>query len=131
MKQTILPSVFLLFALIGCSSETTVDTTVDKEPAFEKVETKTIPKTQSKSAKAVSFDDLGDAWPLTVQQGILKCRAGSLALFVAPDGKEYALNGTANSKGYPRINPIWADNAKIPGTKKNIGVLIILALELC
>jgi hypothetical protein len=53
---------------------------------------------------------MGERWPLTVAEGkIYKAEASnerSNVIFVAPDGTEYALNGTALSAGYRDIHGI-------------------------
>lgn len=53
------------------------------------------------------FVERGLSWPLTVDAGRLGCRARAV-WFKAPDGREYAVNGMAASKGYDRIDPILA-----------------------
>ncbi len=70
--------------------------------------------------------------PLTVDHGRLECEAPSRAIFVDPDGNRWALNGTAIMGGYPRIDPIWADDpdADDPALKKYM-VLLDDAMALC
>jgi len=70
-------------------------------------------------------------WMLTVDSGELLCEAPNTVIFIAPDGTKYAVNGTAKSRGYTDIQPIWKDNPQIPGTKVNIGSLIDEGLKLC
>lgn len=101
MKSLPISSLFATLLLVGCSSE-----------------------------KDVSSADFGDAWPLTVESGAVKCVSPNAAVFIH-EGKEYQLNGAASSKGYRKINRIWADNPQIPGTKKDIGPLLKAALDLC
>jgi hypothetical protein len=50
--------------------------------------------------------DLGDAWPLTVDRGVLRCEVGSHVVFRTMDGTDYAVNGSA--KGTRRFQPIEA-----------------------
>jgi hypothetical protein len=56
---------------------------------------------------ALAFEcQFGDEWPLSVDHGVLTCRQKSgsinaIVTFVAPDGKEYALNGLAVSTSFP------------------------------
>lgn len=76
---------------------------------------------------AVSADGFGRAWPFTVDEGVLSCESlgpASAVTFMAPDGTEYGVNGTALSKGYPRINPIQRRGA-------DIGPIIDRGLSLC
>ena len=58
----------------------------------------------------VSAEELGDSWPLTVPNGYIYKREASHGrsevVFVAPDGREYGLNGTALSAGYSDIHHI-------------------------
>jgi len=52
--------------------------------------------------------------------------------FIAPDGKEYALNGTASGSGYfLPINGIQQADPTNPPAKKSIGTLISEGLKLC
>lgn len=84
----------------------------------------------------VSRSQYGAEWPLTVSSGELRCDgAGGVgdAVFIAPNGTEYALNGLALESGYASIDPIWRYE---PGLKKydlrvNIGPLVEDALALC
>lgn len=78
----------------------------------------------------VSADDYGDDWPLTVSSGTLDCQREAVTF--TTQGTTYAVNGMAESHDLGvDIEPIWADNPEIPGTKKNIGPLIDDGLELC
>jgi hypothetical protein len=83
-----------------------------------------------RNSVAVKRSDFGDDWPLTVEQGTLRCEGDAVTF---NDGETvYAVNGTAKTrKSGVDIDPIWADNPDIPGTKRNIGVLIDRGLELC
>lgn len=78
----------------------------------------------------VTRESMGDSWPLTVDQAHVECLDGRLAV-VHANGMTYALNGTAKSRGYPAVDPIWRANPSIPGTKINIGPLIDIALKQC
>jgi len=82
----------------------------------------------------VTSSGLGAAWPLTSPSARLECDPQSKGIPVAValvDGRRYALNGLAKHHGYPGIEPVWAHNPSIPGTRKNIGPLIERALKLC
>ncbi len=92
------------------------------------------PEPEARPRGYVSRGELGEAWPLTTTKGVLACDGsdGFGAATIATGGKVYALNGIA--KGWDAgldIDPIWADNPAIAGTKKDIGVLIDRALRLC
>jgi tetratricopeptide (TPR) repeat protein len=90
-------------------------------------------------AQRVVRADLGDRWPLTIAAGTVICSSQGtrqIATFL-PDGssREYALNGTADSMGWPTIRPIWADDDRPgfrgQGIKKSIGPLVSAALAVC
>ncbi len=68
-------------------------------------------------------------WPLTVNAATLGCDR-PFAAYVEVEDRRYDLNGPGITK-YGRTQPVWADNPDIPGTKKNIGVLLDPALALC
>lgn len=62
--------------------------------------------------------DFGEKWPLVVDEGTVTCRAPKAAIFRAPDGKEYALNGIAGNLGYASLRPIQATNAVLSRVAK-------------
>ena len=80
----------------------------------------------------VSRNGLVDPWPLTVDEGTVRCENGSVGLpiFVGPDGTEYGLTGQAVAEGYADIDSIWADDADT-GFKVNLGSLTAVARALC
>lgn len=78
----------------------------------------------------VSRAMLGDDWPLTVEEGQLRCIEQAVTIVV--DGTAYALNGVALQRDTSRdITPIWADNPTVEGLKKDLGPLIERGLALC
>lgn len=78
----------------------------------------------------VSRAMLGDAWPLTVEEGVLACAANAVTF--SSGGTIYALNGTAKQRSAGAdIAPIWADNPAVKGLKQDIGPLITRGLALC
>jgi hypothetical protein len=91
----------------------------------------------------ISKENFGNSWPFTVSQGELSC-SGNSVTFKA-NGKTYAVNGTAKSRGYAPINEIWKDDEKMikilkesfpgedigPPPKINIGPIIDKGLSLC
>lgn len=83
-----------------------------------------------RTIRKVSRDDLGDKWPLTCESGHVGLELDTIAVFKQKGGKTYALNGMARTRGYPDIEPIWADNPKLEGFKVNIRPLIKMALAL-
>lgn len=82
------------------------------------------------NAMRVSPGDISGDWPLTVDEGTLRCEGAGAVVFTTSDGREYAVNGMASGQGYAEIDPIWR-NAPGPAPKVNIGPLIELGLELC
>lgn len=83
--------------------------------------------------------DYGDAWPLTVEYGVVECqnrtiggRELQVVTFVDPNRRTWAVNGTAQSHtDYPVIDPIWADDPDLEGAKINISPIIDAGLDLC
>jgi hypothetical protein len=93
--------------------------------------------TASAAQKAVKESDFGDKWPLTVSEGVVRCYNDHKLQVVTfeTSGQVYAVNGTAMSKGLPRIHEIWRPDprpefAKM-GLRVNIGPILDLGLELC
>ena len=66
----------------------------------------------SNNERIISESEYGNDWPFTVRQGRLKC-TDSAVTFEA-DGTTYAVNGTAQSRGYPRIDSIWKHGVTTP-----------------
>jgi hypothetical protein len=81
------------------------------------------------TSQQISRENLAYLWPLTVEHGTIECRAGEQAVFVAPDGKTYALNDTAKADGAADIAPIQATGAD--HSTISLGALRGKALELC
>lgn len=82
----------------------------------------------------VSREMLGDEWPLTVEEGTLRCDGPAVAgaIFFEAEGRWYPVNGIARGRSEGvEIDVIWADDPEIPGAKKHIGVLIERGLALC
>lgn len=83
----------------------------------------------------VSQSTFPEPWPLSVDQGTLRCMPGNSVVFVADDGTIYALNGLARGRAereeWREVDEIWVDNPNLPGTKISIGPLIDLGLDLC
>jgi hypothetical protein len=61
-------------------------------------------------SRSVSRAEFGDRWPLTVDSGTLRYEPGHAVVFRAPDGTDYAVNGSAHGGRYRDIGAIWADN---------------------
>jgi hypothetical protein len=75
-------------------------------------------------------------WPLTVSEGVVRCEgsAGSgSVIFRAPDGTDYAVNGTAKTvkQDLPEIEEIWKKDPDVPGARINISPVSDRGLELC
>ena len=78
---------------------------------------------------AVDASCFDEAWPLTVESGILYCDADAVTFASSEDAVGYAVNGMASTRGAPEIDIIWADAGD--GLKVNISPLISLGLGLC
>lgn len=79
------------------------------------------------------FEDFNEQWPLTVDEGTLRCRGAGSVTFEA-DGVEYAVNGFANGQHiWPDVDAIWASDPAFSdvGGKVNITSLIQRGLKLC
>jgi hypothetical protein len=83
--------------------------------------------------------DIGEDWPLTVPYVIVSCtertlggRLLQLVTLTAPDGAEYAVNGTARDlTDLPDIEHIWAPNPDIEGLRIDISPVIDVGLARC
>jgi hypothetical protein len=61
----------------------------------------------------ISASEVGDKWPLSVTEGILGCTvyanlpvATKVVTFKTMEGRTYALNGVAITRGFTRIDPL-------------------------
>lgn len=82
-----------------------------------------IERRGNEARQAVARADLGSDWPLTVNGGVLVCEpvGQAQAITIEHAGKRYAINGIASGhaqrRGWVAVQPIWADNLAIAGTK--------------
>jgi hypothetical protein len=84
-------------------------------------------------SKVVGRAIMKDDWPLTADNGLLRCKGsgGVGQVTIEVDGRKYAVNGSAKGdKSNAAIDPIWA-NDTTPGLKINISPLIQEGLRLC
>jgi|GEM_PF-3471750 len=88
----------------------------------------------AENSRTVTSTEFQDDWMLTVDSGTLVCEPPAGIVFIAPDGTEYAVNGTATGMGYADIQPIWKADPSVPaelGLKISIDPLITAGMELC
>lgn len=80
--------------------------------------------------KLISPSDFPNGeWPFTVSAGRVSCDGG--AIVFEANGTKYAVNGTAEGRGFANIDPIWKPDPKLPGTKISIGSVIVEGQKLC
>lgn len=86
-------------------------------------------------SKDIHRDQFGDAWPFTIEAGKVRCTQVSSVIFVTPERKGYALNGSAKADGiYRDVREIWRDNpnaGKYGAQKMDLSPIITLGLSLC
>ncbi len=76
----------------------------------------------------VIASEFGDSWPFTVSKGVILNT--DYSVIFRYENTEYGLNGFSTSRGYEKVDKIWADNPSIPGTKISIGSMINIGLNL-
>lgn len=109
-----LAGLFAVVALAGCGGDTGSD-----------------PAAAASNEALMSADELGDDWPLTVDEGIVRCEGAGEVYFEAA-GKTYAVNGMAiGMSDLPEIDPIWADDPEREGLKISVHPIIDRGLSLC
>lgn len=103
--------------------------TATPEPTLPPVD---VPDDLKNAEGLLTRDDFGKDWPLTVNYVVVRCDSQSV-IATAPDGKDYAVNGTAQSHhpDLPEIDGIWADDPDVDGLKIDISPIIDKGLELC
>lgn len=118
-------------------TESAARATAPVTPSATITETATMTKTPIATTRPRGYvhrDDYGDAWPFTVDDGIVDCEPGDRIVFRV--GRiTYAVNGLAQSwaeqEGYADIRPIWRDDPKGQLPKVSIHSIILLGMELC
>ena len=82
-------------------------------------------------SEQVSREDFVGEWPLTVEEGKLRCDRGIIT-FTA-DGDTYAVNAAAlEATDYPQIDPIWADDPNDDNDlHMSLSPLLVRGGELC
>lgn len=133
VQVAVLMLVVATAALLGCGSPP-ASSGASQPPSSENAPSAgsapQLPPNQLHITKA----DFGDAWPFTVDEGVLTGTGsgGVGEVTFTTNGVTYGVNGLANGTGkYAEIEAIWAANPSIPGTKKDIGPIIKRGLELC
>jgi hypothetical protein len=78
----------------------------------------------------VSHQLLGDAWPLTVEDGTIICNG--TAILLRTNQGLYAVNGIARGQGkWKDIRSITKPDPKVDGLIMNVQPIIDRGLELC
>ncbi len=87
-------------------------------------------------SKKISKEDYGKDWPVSVDEGTVKCIDGTYVVFEA-QGKVYAVNDTAKDEtimsdhDWSNIEDIRLDDPADPDTKVNITPILSTGLILC
>jgi hypothetical protein len=124
MRSVALLCVLLAVLTAGCSG------------GSQQSEVATTTTTGVPVERNVSSADLGDAWPLTVPGGTLRCEGPGAVSFMSDEGIVYAVNGTATAWSR-RNNLAWSDIGSIhaddpaAGRKMKLGPLIAAGVRLC
>ncbi len=91
----------------------------------------------SDEGREATADEFGQAWPLSVESGVVSCIGASgvaigreIAL-ITIDGTTYGLNQDALDANYPDLEALRIDNPAIPGVRLDLGTLISLAIRQC
>jgi len=79
----------------------------------------------------LSAAQYGEAWPLTVDWGIVRCEGESTLVFRAPDGRDYELGLIETAAGYPPITPIWRETGNPNSPRVGLGPVIEAGQKLC
>jgi len=86
--------------------------------------------------KKITKADYGSDWPVSVEEGTVKCIDGTYVVFEAL-GKVYAVNDSAKNEsimrehGWSNIDDIRLDDPAAPETKVNITPILSTGLILC
>ncbi|NHC24694.1 hypothetical protein G6553_16130 [Nocardioides sp. IC4_145] len=78
----------------------------------------------------VSDDDLGDAWPLTVESALLTCDDGYVLVQV--DGNSFRIDGIAGpDDAHPGFRRLWATDPERLDGRKDLSALVDAGRSLC
>jgi hypothetical protein len=96
--------------------------------------TRTPLPTVQPDAVRLTRAELGDAWPLTVDEATVTCVRGVWVVLFA-DGQIYAVNGLARGvaaeRGWRDVAAIRADGPANPGLKRSLAPILEAGLALC
>jgi hypothetical protein len=113
----------IALAMAGCGDEPSSDGGLSSSPASQSEDVG--------SARLHKSDFPAGTWPLTVSSGTVRCE-GSAVYFEAPDGTEYAVNGTARGQDpTPPLEDIWRKDPDLPGTRIDISPVLDAGLATC
>lgn len=114
MRSIFIIALVSCFVLAACGSDSTTEPT--------------------QNPGSVHQDDYGDAWPFTVESGVIRCLTGERVVFES-GGVTYAINGLARGameqQGWSDVGEIWRDNPEGPAPKVSLDGMISLGLGLC
>jgi hypothetical protein len=107
------------------------DSSTTRSSAYAPAETGLMGSSQRERGREyVTASTFQGEWPLAVPTAYLVCTNGSVTAEI--NGVQYAVNGTARSRGYPEIEPYWRfDPEAGVGLRVNIGPFISYGLSLC
>jgi hypothetical protein len=89
-------SIFLLIAMTGSAAACQRQDAPIRDP---------IPDIPASQQRAVARTDFDWKWPFSIGHGTLAC--ADAAIMFRHDGKTYALNDAARSRGFALVDPIW------------------------
>lgn len=111
-------------AASGCGS--TSDTVKDSTAASSKPTPANTGEDSGHIAKATFKGD----WPFTVNEAQLGCDPPGIV--VTLDGNSYALNGTAQDMGHPKLpRRLWLDDPNFEGLKVSVSDVMNAAFKYC
>ena len=97
---------------------------------------KQLDETRKRPSLILKQAKYADIWPFSVSEGLLECFPPGIITFKV-DGKSYAVNGLANSRGYLKIDDIWRNTPVTleqntsSNKKVELSPFINKGLELC
>lgn len=80
----------------------------------------------------ISREDLGDAWPFTVNSGVIACNHPSSEIVFFTSEKIYAVDDVAKRmKRYADVREILRDQPSVAGSKGDIAPILQRGRKLC
>jgi Protein of unknown function (DUF2511) len=89
------------------------------------------PSARREAIRVSASDFPRGQWPLTVNEGELRCEGEAAVIFTAPGLRDYGINAAAVRRGFPPLENLWKRKPGRPRELINITPLLDRGAALC